>query len=88
MDEARLMTLAEAEEWCTLGSPIRRNPVYEESRHRKDYKHNGEWVYGLEKIEPTEDYMSADIVGYNETVRLWTDKPTEEQMKNTVWLGN
>ena len=82
MAKARLMTLEEAEEWCNLNSPTRTKPVYQEYIHNAWGK--GKCI-GLERIDPDDDFMSADIVGYGETNRLWTSRPTEEQRNGTPW---
>ena len=80
MSKARLMTVEEALEWCDLESPKRSSPVYHE--------YICTWMENkpvcIEKINPYEDFMSADIVGYGQTNRLWTNMPTEEQMQ-TPW---
>ena len=80
MSKARLMTVEEALEWCELNSPKRTMPVYHEYIRT--------WAEGkgivLERIDPCDDFMSADIVGYGKTNRLWSAKPTDGQRK-TPW---
>lgn len=81
---ARLMTLHEAEEWSyDFNSPTRTKPVWEEYRFKPSWSETE--VTRIEKIEPTEDFLSADIIGYNQTMRLWTEKPTIEQIKSTPY---
>jgi len=81
---ARLMTLQEAEEWSSdLNSQTRTKPVWEEYRFKPSWSETE--VARIEKIEPTDDFLSADIIGYNQTMRLWTAKPTNEQIKSTPY---
>lgn len=82
-EEPRLLTKEEAELWCSsFDNELRKYPVYEETRR----KTNGEWGYfPPERIDPYDDYLSADIVGYGEIVRLWTGMPTKEQREKAEW---
>jgi hypothetical protein len=75
MEEAKVMTLKEALEWCDLDSKTRVKPVYQE--YVRTWTNEKEVV--IERINPDEDFMSADIIGYNKTNRLWTKKPTKLQ---------
>lgn len=81
MSKARVFTQEEAEEWCRYNSPLRANPVW----HEYVQTWTKEKKVVLERIDPQEDFDTADIVGYGETNRLWSDKPTRKQMKETPW---
>ena len=79
--EVRLLTEKEATAWCEdyNKETVRTKPVVEEYLRPFDKAHWFEW------ITPDNDYFTADIVGYNEQVRLWTGMPTEEQWKAEKW---
>ena len=81
--EVRLLTEEEAKAWCEdyNGETVRKKPLVEEYLRPFDKAHWFEW------ITPEDDYSTADIVGYNEQVRLWTGMPTEEQWKAKKWKG-
>ena len=81
MSNARVLTLEEAEEWCDYNSPSRANPVWQE--YVQTWTKEKSTV--LERIDPQSDFDTADMVGYGETNRLWSEEPTAEQMKNTPW---
>ena len=72
--EPRVMTLEEVHKWI-LTDPDLRDPIYEETRK----------MYGGEWIDPLDDYDTGDIVGYGETVRCWTSRPTDEQREAVEW---
>ena len=82
--KAKLMTLQEAEAWCSdFDSPTRIEPVYEEYRFKPTWSEKV--VTRIEKVDPSDDFLSADIIGYGEEMRLWIAKPTKEQIKSTPW---
>lgn len=69
-----IMTLEEVHNWINADT-MQRDPIFEETRGH-DY---GEW------IDPFDDYDTADIVGYGESVRCWNTRPTDEQRKAAAW---
>ena len=81
---ARLMTLQEAEEWSAgFNSPTRTKPVWEEYRFKPTWSETE--VTRIEKIDPSDDFLSADIIGYGKDTRLWTARPTKKQMESIPW---
>ena len=80
MSKARLLTEEEAIAWCKA-NPSDRKPIIEE--YIQTWNPNKNVL--LERIEPQDDFDTADIVGYGTTTRLWTDIPTDEQRKSEPW---
>ena len=80
MSKAKMLTQEEAIAWCKASPSDRKSIVNE---YIQTWSKDKNVI--LECIDPQDDFDTADIVGYGEVTRLWTDMPTDEQRKAEPW---